>query len=117
MTDVYTWEVLPSMQMVDGLCDQWFLHIVVTSRGQVDVLAVHGLLFMEIFLEKKLSRMVEILFAGVLNSFHSGGKGGVLPPRHSTGHITGPRAQNQGRVRAKLECNLLCICSAPPSVD
>ena len=50
------------MQMVDGLCDQRFLHILVTSRGQVDILAVPGLLFMENFLEKKLNRMAEILF-------------------------------------------------------
>ena len=51
------------MQMVNGLCDQRFLYIVVTSRGQVDVLVIPGLLFMENFLDKKLNCMAEILFA------------------------------------------------------
>jgi predicted phosphodiesterase len=49
--------------MVDGPCDQQFLYIVVTSRGQVDVLAVPGFLFVENFLDKELDCMAEILFA------------------------------------------------------
>ena len=51
------------MQMVNGLCDQRFLYVVVTSRGQVDVLVVPGLFFMENFLDKKLDCMAKILFA------------------------------------------------------
>ena len=45
-------QLLPSMQMVYGLHDQRLLHVVVTSRGQVDVLAIPVLLFMENFLDK-----------------------------------------------------------------
>ena len=56
-------QLLPSMQMVYGLHDQRLLHIVVTSRGQVDVLAIPVLLFMENFLDKKLDCMAEIFLA------------------------------------------------------
>ena len=31
--------------------------------------------------------------------------------------VTAPRARNHGRVRAKLECNVLCIYLVPPCVD
>jgi hypothetical protein len=48
--------------MVDGPCDQLFLYIVVTPRGQVDILAVSGFLFMENFLDEELDRMAKILF-------------------------------------------------------
>jgi hypothetical protein len=51
------------MQMVDGLCDQRFLYILVTSRGQVDALVVPGFLFVENFCDKKHDCMAEILFA------------------------------------------------------
>jgi hypothetical protein len=51
------------MQMVDGLCDQRLLHVVVTPRSQVDVLAVSGFLFMENLPYEELDGPAEILFA------------------------------------------------------
>jgi hypothetical protein len=49
--------------MVNGPCDQWFLYVVVTPRGQVDVLAVSGFLFVENFLDEELDCMAKVLFA------------------------------------------------------
>jgi hypothetical protein len=56
-------QLLPSMQMVDGPCDQQLLYVVVNPRSQLDVLAVSGFLFMENFLDEELDGMAEILFA------------------------------------------------------
>jgi hypothetical protein len=44
---------------------------------------------------------------GVLDSGHSGGKGGVPPLRHGAGLITAMRARNYGRVRAIIKCTTL----------
>ena len=49
--------------MVNGPCDQQFLYIVVTSRGQVDILTVSGFLFVENFLDEELDCMAEVLLA------------------------------------------------------
>mgnify|MGYP006897671822 CR=1 FL=1 len=45
--------------------------------------------------------------AGILDSGHSGGKGGMPPLGHGTRLVTALRARNHGHVRAIIECTTI----------
>ena len=60
------------MKMVKGLCHKRLPDIIITTRHQVDVLAIPGLLFVESFLQKNLNPMAEVLLqqAVLLGGYH-----------------------------------------------